>query len=122
MSTHMTPIVSLADPLEPEVSSPAAGKLISGSPVHKVANYFADSTQQFFAGKWSSSPGAWRVRYTESELCVILAGRVIVKSDAGAAHHFGPGDAFVIPSGFQGSWEVLEDCTKIYAIFESRTA
>ena len=26
-----------------------------------------------------------------------------------------------VPAGFEGTWEVLEDCTKFYAIFESRT-
>ena len=29
------------------------------------------------------------------------------------------GDSFVVPSGFGGSWEVLEDCRKLYAIFEA---
>ena len=114
-------IISLAEPLEPELSSPAADKLVSGSPRHGVANYFADPTQQFFAGRWSSTPGTWRVRYSENELCVMVTGRVIVKSDGGAEKSFGPGDAFVIPAGFSGTWTVLEDCTKIYAIFESRT-
>lgn len=116
-----TEIVSLAEPLEPEMSSPAVDRLVSGTPRHSLANYFADPSQQFFAGRWSSTPGTWRVRYTESELCVMTAGRVIIKSDAGVSHSFGPGDAFVIPAGFSGTWTVLEHCTKIYAIFESRT-
>jgi uncharacterized cupin superfamily protein len=25
----------------------------------------------------------------------------------------------VIPAGFSGTWEVVEDCAKIYAIFEA---
>jgi uncharacterized protein len=114
-------IISLADPLEPDVSSPAADRLISGSPVQAVSNYFSDPSQQFFAGRWSSTPGTWRVRYTESELCVMTAGRVTIKSDDGASSSFATGDAFVIPAGFSGTWTVLEACTKIYAIFESRT-
>jgi uncharacterized cupin superfamily protein len=114
-------IVSLADPLEPDVSSPPAERLISGSPRHSLSNYFSDPTQQFFAGRWSSTPGTWRVRYTESELCVMISGRVIIKSDDGGANSFGPGDAFVIPGGFSGTWTVIEECTKIYALFESRT-
>lgn len=114
-------ILSLAEPLEPEVSTPAADRLVSGTPRHSVANYFADPTQQFFCGRWSSTPGTWRVRYTESELCVMTAGRVIIKSDDGTSRTFGPGDAFVVPAGFSGTWSVLEDCTKIYALFESRT-
>jgi uncharacterized cupin superfamily protein len=114
-------IVSLASPMESEVSTPAEDRLLGGTPRHSVANYFADATNQFFAGRWSSTEGSWRVRYTESELCVIVSGKVIIKSEDGASHTFGPGDAFVIPSGFQGVWTVLEPCTKIYAIFESRT-
>jgi uncharacterized cupin superfamily protein len=27
----------------------------------------------------------------------------------------------VIPAGFVGTWEVIEDCSKIYAIFEARS-
>jgi uncharacterized protein len=122
MNTQAIPeIISLSTPLEPEISSPAADKLISGTPSQEVSNYFSEPTQQFFAGRWSSTPGTWRVRYTESELCVMTSGRVIIKSDAGASNSFAAGDAFVIPAGFSGTWTVLEACTKIYAIFESRT-
>ena len=32
-----------------------------------------------------------------------------------------PGAGFVVPAGFEGTWEVLEECTKFYAIFEART-
>jgi hypothetical protein len=118
----MTPrIVPLSGSIEPELSSPAADRLISGNPRQSVSNYFSDVTQQFFAGRWSSTRGTWRVRYTENELCVMTAGRVVITSEDGAAQTFGSGDAFVIPAGFAGTWEVLEDCTKIYAIFEART-
>jgi len=26
-----------------------------------------------------------------------------------------------VPAGFSGTWEVVEDCSKIYAIFEARS-
>ena len=118
MSAH---IVSLSAPLEAEVSTPGADRLIAGSPRHTLANYFSDSSQQFFAGRWSSTRGTWRVRYTENELCVMMAGRVTLTGHDGTVNSFAAGDAFVIPAGFSGTWEVVEDCTKIYAIFESRT-
>ena len=118
MSAH---IVSLSAPLEAEVSTPGADRLVAGNPRHSLANYFSDSSQQFFVGRWSSTRGTWRVRYTENELCVITAGRVTLRGDDGTANSFAAGDAFVIPAGFSGTWEVAEDCTKIYAIFESRT-
>jgi uncharacterized cupin superfamily protein len=111
-------IVRLDSPLEPDVSVPTADRILAGRPEHRVWNYFTDSTQTFFAGRWSGTRGKWRVRYTENELCVITAGRVVITSEAGVAGTFGPGDAFVIPAGFVGTWEVLEDCEKVYAIFE----
>ncbi|MDB6104504.1 MAG: transcriptional regulator [Gammaproteobacteria bacterium] len=116
-----TSIVLLDGPVESEVSEPAADRLISGKPVTRVSNYFTDSTQQFFAGRWSATRGKWRVRYTENELCVMTAGRVIIESDSGEHNTFVSGDAFVVPAGFSGTWEVLEDCSKIYGIFERAT-
>jgi uncharacterized cupin superfamily protein len=114
-------IVRLDTPLEPEISAPAAERLMAGAPELRVQNYYGDASQQFFAGRWSATRGKWRVRYTESELCVMTAGRVVIESAAGERSSFGPGDAFVVPAGFSGTWEVLEDCSKIYAIFEARS-
>jgi uncharacterized protein len=113
------PIVRLDGQVEPEVSEPPAERVMAGSPQLTVRNFFSDGTQQFFAGRWSATRGKWRVRYTENELCVMTAGRVVIESDSGERRTFGRGDAFVVPAGFSGSWEVLEDCSKIYAIFES---
>jgi len=115
-----TSIVRLDVACEPEVSTPAAEQLLVGAPQLQLRNYFTDVTQQFFAGRWSATRGKWRVRYTENELCVMTAGRVLIESATGERASFGPGDAFVIPAGFSGTWEVLEDCAKIYAIFEAR--
>jgi len=115
----MTPqIISLAAPIAAEDSSPSADRVLAGTPRQSVANYFTDPSNQFFAGRWTSTTGTWRVRYTENELCVITDGRVVLTGDDGAVNSFGAGDAFVVPAGFSGTWQVVEDCTKIYAIFE----
>ena len=113
-------IVRLDAHVDPEVSEPPAERLLAGAPELAVRNFFADATQQFFAGRWSATRGKWRVRYTENELCVMTAGRVIIESDAGERLSFRAGEAFVVPAGFSGTWEVVEDCSKIYAIFEPR--
>ena len=118
MSTN---IVRLDGVMEAEVSEPPADRLIAGTPELQLRNYFIDTSQQFFAGRWSATRGKWRVRYTENELCVMTAGRVVIESTGGERSSFGPGDAFVIPAGFTGTWEVIEECTKIYAIFEARS-
>src|ERR1700678_466132 len=57
-------IVRLDTPLEPDVSVPGADRLLAGAPEHRVWNYFTDTTQTFFAGRWSGTRGKWRVRYT----------------------------------------------------------
>ena len=114
-------LIDLSAPLTTEPTSLPSDRLLEGAPVQGVANYFSDVSQQFFAGRWSSTRGKWRISYTESELCVMTAGRVALVSASGKRCEFGPGDAFVVPAGFQGVWEVLEDCTKLYAIFEPRT-
>lgn len=113
-----TSIVRLDGTAEAEVSEPPADRLIAGDPQLRVQNCYTDGTQQFFAGRWAATRGKWRVRYTENELCVMTAGRVVIESVSGERSTFGPGDAFVVPAGFSGTWEVLEDCAKIYAIFE----
>jgi uncharacterized cupin superfamily protein len=114
-------IIPLSPMLASEGTTPAPDRLLEGQPEQHVANAFTDSTGQFFAGRWSSTRGKWRVRYTENELCVLMAGRVTLTSDDGTALSFAAGDAFVIPAGFSGTWEVVVDCTKIYAIFEKLT-
>ncbi len=116
-----TSIVRLDGALEAEVSEPPAERLIAGTPELQVRNYFSDTSQQFFAGRWSATRGKWRVRYTENELCVMTAGRIVIESASGERSSFAAGDAFVIPAGFTGTWEVVEDCAKIYAIFEAHS-
>lgn len=114
-------IVRLDGAAVAETSVPPADRLLAGAPELAVRNYFTDRSQQFFAGRWAATRGKWRVRYTENELCVMTAGRVVIESERGERSEFVAGDAFVVPAGFVGTWEVLEDCTKIYAIFEARS-
>lgn len=114
-------IVRLDGAVEAETSELPADRLLAGTPEVEVRNFFADGSQQFFVGRWAATRGKWRVRYTENELCVMTAGRVTLESATGERSSFGPGDAFVVPAGFSGTWEVVEDCAKIYAIFEARS-
>ena len=111
-------IIPLAGEVAVEESAPATDRLLAGHPRQSIWNYFSDSSGQFHAGRWSSTTGRWRVRYTENELCVLTAGRVALQGAAGERFVFAAGDAFIVPAGFEGTWEVLEECSKIYAIFQ----
>lgn len=95
-------------------------RLAPGSPMPEqfVRNAYTDSTGRFFAGTWRSTVGAWRVTYSENELCVLTAGRIRITDAQGRQTTYVPGDSFVMPAGFAGLWEVLEPSQKVYAIFE----
>ena len=103
---------------KPEDSAPAAGNLISGNPQQQIWNVLSSADGRFHVGEWASGPGVWRVNYTEYELCHMLAGVVRLTDEAGTARLYRAGDSFVIPSGFRGTWEVVEACRKLYAIYE----
>jgi len=115
-------IVRLDAPLEPDVSVPVPTACWPVPPEHRVWNYFTDSTQTFFAGRWSGTRGKWRVRYTENELCVMTAGRVVITSDIGESSAFGSGRR-IRGAGrlFRAPGKCWRDCSKVYAIFEPRT-
>ena len=104
---------------EISISRPAADRLLAGSPEHKASNVYSDPSGRLFAGVWDSTSGKWRVRYTEAEFCHITAGRVRITDGSGRVREFGPGASFVIPSGFEGTWEVLEPVRKLYVIYEA---
>lgn len=101
---------------------PAAEKLIGGHPEQTVRNHYSDASQQFHAGEWTGEPGIWRVRYSEHEFCYITRGRVRITDAAGRETLVQAGDAFMVPAGFSGRWEVLEPTHKFYVIFEAKSA
>ncbi len=112
-------IVDFRDPVGTEEGAPARETIRSGEPRTRVSNHYADPGAQFFAGMWSSTVGKWQVSYTEHEFCHLLEGRVTLTSDDGREWQFRPGDAWVIPAGFSGTWETVEPARKHYAMFEA---
>ena len=109
VSVSIEPVGTLDVAIAPE-------KLVRGAPMTGLRSAYENEAAGFYAGIWESEVGAWRVAYDEDELCVLLAGRVRLTEDGGAARDFGPGEAFVVPRGFRGVWETLEPVRKIYAI------
>jgi len=67
-----------------ESANPSPENILAGIPRTRVSNQYAEPTQQFFCGIWTSTAGKWRVRYTEHEFCVLIEGRVRVESAAEA--------------------------------------
>lgn len=111
-------IVDFAAPGTPEVAPVAADRVLDGTPVASVDNRYSDPGQRFHCGTWGSSPGRWRIQYTEHEFCSLTRGRIRLVSKDGTALEFTAPAAFVIPAGFEGTWETLEACEKHYVIYE----
>lgn len=104
--------------LRPDKGAPPPERIVSGKPENRTWNLFSSPDGKFFSGIWESGPGAWRIHYTEHEFCHILEGVSVITPDGGAAMTVRAGDAFVIPAGFKGTWEVRERTCKHYAIYE----
>ena len=116
--TSSPSIVVLDRLAQGEAADPSAANVISGEPRAWVANQYADASGQYFCGTWQASAGCWRVRYTEHEFCSLLRGRIRLVATDGATREFSAPAAFVIPAGFEGTWETLEECEKHYVIYE----
>ena len=101
-----------------EHSAPAPEKVLAGDPQQQIWNAFSDPEGRFHTGRWTSTVGIWRVDYTERELCHLLSGTVRLTDAAGVQRTYRAGDTFMIDKGFSGTWEVIEACSKIYAIYE----
>lgn len=68
------------------------------------------------AGLWEGTAGSVFFRsWPYTEFCVMLAGRIALTDELGARREFGPGDAFVVPKGFTGTWTTLSPARKYFA-------
>jgi uncharacterized protein len=98
----------------PETSQPAPEKLISGTPVHTTWNL--EESDGLYCGMWQSTPGKWRVSYSEWEYFHILSGYSILTGEDGTVTQLHAGDSLILRPGFQGTWEVVETTLKDYVI------
>lgn len=97
-----------------EVTRPDPSRVLTGDPVHTTWNI--DDRDGLFCGLWQSTPGKWRVNFTEWEYVHIHSGHSIVMDAEGRETHLRAGDSFFLRPGFQGTWEVVETTLKDYVI------
>jgi uncharacterized protein len=65
---------------------------------------------------WEHKAEAFEWFYTEREKCLILEGRVTVKSkDGKESVSFGPGDWVEFPNGLECVWDIKEAVRKHYS-------
>lgn len=102
------------DGITPEVKRPDPSRLVSGDPVHST--WSVEERDGVCTGLWQSTPGKWRISYSEWEYVHIHVGHSIVTDKAGVETHLKAGDSWVIRPGFEGTWEVVETTLKDYVI------
>ncbi|MDT8857296.1 cupin domain-containing protein [Paracoccaceae bacterium Fryx2] len=111
----MTNLVRLTrDSIPAEITRPAPDLLVAGDPVHSTWNL--EDRDGLYCGLWQSTPGCWRVNYTEWEYVHIHEGVSILTDTAGNAVTLKAGDSWVIRPGFAGTWQVVETTLKDYVI------
>jgi uncharacterized cupin superfamily protein len=118
-------IVSFQDPLgPPDLDHPRPDRLVAGNPERRTWNLYEAQQETVFSGIWECDVGAWRVAYPagQDELCTLIYGRVRLTDAWGGERSFGPGDSFLIPGGFEGTWETLETLRKVYMIVQRPTS
>ncbi len=91
-------------------------RVVNGDPHHVTELRFESADGSVIAGTWTSTPGKWRAFSARDEFCQILSGHCRMIDEDGNAKDFKAGDAFMIPNGFSGYWEVVETTVKHFVI------
>lgn len=80
-----------------------------GSAIETGHIFFTNEAATVNVGVWECTPCTEEVSdYPYDQCCFVLEGSLTITDEAGHAETFGPGDAFVIPRGFNGSWRMTE--------------
>jgi uncharacterized cupin superfamily protein len=81
---------------------------------------FVSGDRKVLAGLWESGPGTLQTDgYPHHEVCFVLEGRVVVTNRGGGREEFAPGDSFVIPKGWAGTWHMPVRFKKQFVSFEA---
>ncbi len=121
MSAKVVRLLADGDPqtgMEPSSLVDPADFLVS-DPTETVHTPFTNTQGNVTAGVWECSPCKEEIeRYGVDELCAVLSGSVTITNADGQAETFGPGDSFVMPQDFKGTWHITETLKKFWMIVE----
>lgn len=68
-------------------------------------------------GVWECTPGGWAIEdRPDTESMLLLRGRVRITALGQEPVELVEGDAFVLPKGWSGRWDVLETVRKLYVV------
>lgn len=80
---------------------------------YSQAVLYTSLDKKFEVDIWQSGPGTFTVQdYPHDEYCMVLEGHLITTTKDGHKQSFGPGDSFVIPKGWAGTWNMTDHFKK----------
>lgn len=83
-------------------------KIVAGKPKNSFAQIYKSADGRFTAGPSTlGTATATLTNFKVNQFMTLLAGEVEVTDKNGKIQKFGPGDSFVIPKGFSGTWKDL---------------
>ena len=93
---------------------------VEGAPPNEKGHiFFTNATGNLTVGVWEATSYRERIdSYPVDEVMFVLEGSVTIIDAEGKSESFGPGDAFVMPKGFRGTWENRERLRKYFVILE----
>lgn len=92
-----------------------------GDPHTRYAELFARGGVE--AGVWTSTPGGWPIENRpDTEVVMIISGRATITDADGGATDVVAGDVFVLPRGWSGRWDIIEDVEKLYVTITEEQA
>lgn len=78
-----------------------------------------DKDGNLSSGSWWCAAGGWpspNHRPTTEFFYVLEGNGCVTDMDDGMRHFFGPGDIVILPKGWNGRWDVLEDIHKVWVV------
>eukprot|EP00638_Chattonella_subsalsa_P009182 CAMPEP_0117751776 /NCGR_PEP_ID=MMETSP0947-20121206/11186_1 /TAXON_ID=44440 /ORGANISM="Chattonella subsalsa, Strain CCMP2191" /LENGTH=585 /DNA_ID=CAMNT_0005570241 /DNA_START=67 /DNA_END=1824 /DNA_ORIENTATION=- len=71
-------------------------------------------------GSWWCAAGGWSspTPRATTEVFYVLEGHACVTDVDGTQNFFGPGDVVILPKGWAGRWDVLQDIHKVWAVIK----
>jgi uncharacterized cupin superfamily protein len=86
---------------------------------YTILTEYKSADRKFTVALWESGPGVLQTdAYPHDEYCLVLEGHLIITNRSGSREEFNPGDTFVIPKGWAGTWNMTTRFKKQYVAFE----
>ncbi|GGB85350.1 hypothetical protein GCM10011352_08970 [Marinobacterium zhoushanense] len=89
---------------------------VEGDPSMTTWVEYTAKDESMIAGWWTATPGTYHAKYASWEFVHMIEGKVVITAKGEDAVEVGPGDAFVIEAGFDGTWEIKEPVLKHFTI------